>query len=101
MGCPRSIRVRGATIRRRPPHGLTALHTNGRNDLNTHFAGWETGRYDRYPWMVLGWVAARRGEVAKARTQMAMMVGRFTADRGTVTINELGFYQRIVGLIGA
>jgi hypothetical protein len=62
--------------------------------LNKTTPGWEDGRYDAYPWAVLGFVAARRGATAQAQTQMRMVENRFAGDRGVVTINELGFYQR-------
>jgi hypothetical protein len=68
--------------------------------LNQGWPGWAQGGYDPYPWMVLGWCAALRDEVALARAQQAMMVARFASDRGLVTINELGFHERIRQRLG-
>ncbi|HEX5390259.1 MAG TPA: hypothetical protein VFW67_10890 [Burkholderiaceae bacterium] len=62
--------------------------------LNAKSPGWETGRYDPYPWAILGYTAAMRGLRAQATTQQASIEKLFTANRGLVTINELGFYQR-------
>jgi hypothetical protein len=62
--------------------------------LNAQFTGWETGRHDAFPWMVLGYTAALRGERALAEAQMTTLASRYVSQRGVVTINELGFYQR-------
>lgn len=62
--------------------------------LNAHSPGWETGRYDPFPWAVLGYVAALRGQVVQARNQLAAIDKTFVSNRSLVTINELGFYLR-------
>ena len=64
------------------------------NYLNAQSPQWEDGRYDPYPWAILGYTAAMRGLRAQATTQQASIEKLFTANRGLVTINELGFYQR-------
>lgn len=68
--------------------------------LNTRFEGWASGRYDAFPWMVLGYTAAMRGERALAEAQMTTLASRFVSQRGVVTINELGFYQRTLIRLG-
>ncbi len=45
-----------------------------------------------YPWMLLGYVAAKRGDKARAQQQMALL----RANLGKAIINELGFYKRIL-----
>lgn len=45
-----------------------------------------------YPWMLLGYVAAKRGDKARAQQQMALL----RANIGKAIINELGFYKRIL-----
>lgn len=67
--------------------------------LNRVTPNWQDGRYDAYPWAVLGFVAAKRGATAQAQGQLQMMNSKFITDRGLVTINELGFYQRSVSLL--
>jgi len=67
---------------------------SGWNYFNTNSPGWEDGRYDVYPWAVLGFVAAQRGLYTQARAQMATIERLFASNRAMVTINELGFYQR-------
>ena len=62
--------------------------------LETYSPGWADGRYDAFPWAVLGFAAAKRGKFAQARTQMTMIEQKFVDNRGLVTINELGFYLR-------
>ena len=67
--------------------------------LNRMSPNWQDGRYDAYPWAVLGFVAAKRGAMAQAQAQLQMINGKFQTDRGLVTINELGFYQRAVSVL--
>jgi hypothetical protein len=62
--------------------------------LNQYSPNWQDGRYDAYVWSVLGFVAARRGQTVQAQAQMRTLEACFLANRGLVTINELGFYQR-------
>ena len=43
---------------------------------------------------MLGLAAAKRGQSALARAQLASMEKTFASNRAMITINELGFYQR-------
>lgn len=73
---------------------LAPLFDAGWKHLNTHSPGWEDGRHNPFAWAVLGYVAARRGQHALARAQMASIEKAFVSHRALVTINELGFYRR-------
>jgi hypothetical protein len=73
---------------------LEPLFANGWTYLNTQSPGWETGKYDPFPWAVLGYAAALRGQTVQAKTQLASIEKIFVANRSLVTINELGFYLR-------
>lgn len=73
---------------------LTGRFAAGWNYLNTQSPGWETGRHDPFPWAILGYVAALRGQSGQARSQLAAINTTFAANRSLVTINELGFYLR-------
>jgi hypothetical protein len=77
------------------------LFNYGWNWLNKNTPSWEDGRYDPYPWAVLGFVAAKRGNTTKARTQLTMIENKFVTNRAQVTINELGFYQRARAILGS
>lgn len=82
--------------------GLTELapyFDRGWAYLNRTTPNWQDGRYDAYPWAVLGFVAAKRGATSQAQAQLQMINGKFQTDRGLVTINELGFYQRAVSVL--
>jgi len=77
--------------------GLTELapfYDRAWNYLQTNSPGWSDGRYDPYPWQVLGFAAAKRGDVATAQAHMRTTEQKFVSQRPLVTINELGFYQR-------
>ena len=78
---------------------LSAYYDKGWAYLNRVSPNWHDGRYDAYPWAVLGFVAAKRGATAQARAQITMIESKFINDRGVVTINELGFYQRAKSLL--
>jgi len=78
---------------------LSPLFDRGYRFLETYSPGWADGRYDPYPWAVLGFVAARRGQFAQARTQTTLIEQKFVDSRALVTINELGFYQRTQRLL--
>lgn len=78
---------------------LAPLFDHGWAYLNQQSPGWETGRYDPYPWAILGQVAALRGQTTQARTQLAHIEQLFSTNRALVTINELGFYQRARSLL--
>lgn len=69
-------------------------YDNGYAYLNTHAPTWST-QIDPgagYPWMLLGYVAAKRGDTARAQQQMALL----RANSGKAIINEIGFYKRIL-----
>ncbi|WP_155301337.1 hypothetical protein [Cupriavidus necator] len=69
-------------------------YDNGYAYLNAHAPTWST-QIDPgagYPWMLLGYVAAKRGDTARAQQQMALL----RANSGKAIINELGFYKRIL-----
>lgn len=76
-----------------------AQFDSGWSYLNQHSPLWEDGRYDTYPWAILGFVAAQRGARAQAQAQMATVEKLFSLNRPRVTINELGFYQRMANLM--
>jgi hypothetical protein len=78
---------------------LAGNFTPAWNYLNTQTPNWQDGRYDPFPWAVLGFVAALRKERVIASTQMTMIEQRFAKQRAMVTINELGFYQRMVNVL--
>lgn len=67
--------------------------------LNRNSPNWQDGRYDAFPWAILGFVAAQRGQFAQATAQAELVQRMFSLNRERVTINELGFYQRIVNLL--
>lgn len=67
--------------------------------LNTYSPQWPREIYDPYPWAILGYVAAKRGDRARAQTQMAASEQKFAATPALLTINELGFYQRTKSLL--
>ncbi len=73
---------------------LAPLYDRGWAYLEKHTPRWETGQYDPYSWAILGYVAAKRGNATQAKAQLATIEKAFVANRGVVTINELGFYQR-------
>ena len=60
--------------------------------LNLLAPGWEHGGYDYFPWMMLGAVAAGRGDATRATTQQRMCDALYASDRTRVTCNELGWY---------
>ncbi|GAA4031519.1 hypothetical protein [Actimicrobium antarcticum] len=78
---------------------LSSYYDKAFNYMNRVTPNWQDGRYDDYPWAVLGYVAAKRGASAQAKTQMTRVEKLFTSNRGIVTINELGFYQRSKSLL--
>lgn len=78
---------------------LAPMFDRAWNYLGQYAAGWEDGRYDAYPWAILGLVAAKRGQTAPARAQLRQIQGKFITQRALVTINELGFYQRTLNVL--
>lgn len=73
---------------------LASLFSYGWNTLNALSPGWETGKLDPYPWAILGYVAALRGETTLAVAKTRSVEQLFASNRSLVTINELGFYLR-------
>lgn len=67
--------------------------------LNTWSPRWPSGIYDPFAWCILGYVAAKRGDVARAQAQLQTTERLHARDPGLVTINELGFYQRTRNLL--
>lgn len=69
--------------------------------LNKHTPQWWTGQYDPYPWNMVAYCAAKRGESANAQKHLAMCDGRFAnrKQRPKVMINELGWYMRTRSLL--
>jgi hypothetical protein len=78
---------------------LAPYFDRGWQFLEAYSPGWADGRYDVYPWAVLGFAAARRGRMAQARAQVALIEQQFVDRRALVTLNELGFYQRTKRLL--
>lgn len=73
---------------------LTPLFDRGWAYLNSNSPNWQDGRYDPFSWAILGFVAAKRGQVSQAKAQLSAVEAKFASNRSLVTINELGFYQR-------
>ena len=67
--------------------------------LNTWSPRWPNEAYDPFPWCILGYVAAKRGDAGRAQTQLTTTEARYQSDPGLVTINELGYYQRTRNLL--
>ena len=73
---------------------LSPYYDRAWNFFNSNSPGWEKGTLDPYPWAVLGFAAAKRGQTALAQAQLASIEKTFATNRPMITINELGFYQR-------
>jgi hypothetical protein len=73
---------------------LSAYYDKGWSYLNLYTPNWQNGQYDAFPWAILGYVAAIRQQPSMALTQQHMIEAKFISNRGLITINELGFYQR-------
>lgn len=73
---------------------LADLYTPAYAYLNNNFPNWEAGGYDPFPFAVIGYAAALRGDAAKATAQLALVENKFALDRGKVTLNELGWYAK-------
>ena len=73
---------------------LSAYYDKAWSYLNLYSPNWQNGQYDPFPWAILGFVAAKRGQTAQAHAQMSMIESKFITNRAMITINELGFYQR-------
>lgn len=82
------------------PQAFGVIETSSHDDaayrfLNTYSPRWPYEAYDPFPWCILGHVAAKRGDTARARTQLSATEALYQSHPDRVTINELGFYQRI------
>ncbi len=87
----------------------TLWGTDGYAYLNQNAPDWPigkcntpTGKCDDFPWILLGYVAAKRGDKATALRQVNHIKAISTdpAQRQYLTINELGWYQRTIDLLG-
>ena len=80
---------------------LSGYYDQAWNFFNGNTPGWEKGILDPYPWAVLGRAAAKRGQSALAKAQLASIEKTFSVNRPLVTINELGFYQRTQSVLAS
>ena len=78
---------------------LSTYFTAAYKFLNQYSPQWPNEIYDPFPWAILGYVAAKRGDTNRARTQMAATEKKYASQPALVTINELGFYQRTKSLL--
>lgn len=78
---------------------LAPYYDRAWNFFSANSPRWETGALDPYPWAVLGFAAAKRGNTTIAKAQLASIEKTFATNRALVTINELGFYQRAKSLL--
>jgi len=60
--------------------------------INALSPGWETSKLNPYPWAILDYVAAKRGETPLAVAKARSIEQLFASNRSLVAINELGFY---------
>jgi hypothetical protein len=67
--------------------------------LNTWHPRWPQEVDDPFPWCILGFTAARRGDATRARLQQTSTERKYLSNPGLVTINELGYYQRTQSLL--
>lgn len=86
------------------PQAFGVIETSSHDDaayrfLNTYAPRWPAEAYDPFPWCILGYVAAKRGDSSRALAQLAATDQKYQSDPGLVTINELGFYQRTRSLL--
>jgi len=78
---------------------LSTYFTAAYQFLNRYSPRWPNEIYDPFPWAILGYVAAKRGDTSRARTQMAATEKKYASQPALVTINELGFYQRTQSIL--
>lgn len=78
---------------------LSSYYTQAYQFLNTYAPQWTQEVYDPYPWTILGYVAAKRGDTARAVLQLQASDLKFATHPEYLTINELGFYQRTRSLL--
>ena len=86
------------------PQAFGVIETSSHDDaayrfLNTYSPRWPDEAYDPFPWCILGYVAAKRGDTSRAQTQLSATEALYQSHPERVTINELGFYQRIRSLM--
>ena len=67
--------------------------------LNTWKPQWTREIDDPFPWAMLGYVAAKRGDTARASLQMQATDRKFASNPAYLTINELGYYLRTRGIL--
>lgn len=86
-----------------PGNASTTHYTAGYAYLNKNAPTWATGQCgtqpcdpNYFPWGILGYVAAVRGDCTNAKKQQDTIANLFTTKRSAVTINELGWYLRNV-----
>jgi hypothetical protein len=95
----------GATCQVYPQvFGLTELadtYDGAWDYLSAKAVGWESGGLDAFPWAILGYAAALRGQKALAQAQMGNTERVFKNNQSLVTINELGFYLRTRAIVTA
>ena len=70
--------------------------------LNAHELNWPTTLCGGFPWALLGYVAALRGDTVRAEKQIAFIrsLAQNPQERGTLSINELGWYARTQVVLG-
>ena len=88
-----------------PDNASTTHYTAGYAYLNKNAPTWATGQCgtkpcdpNYFPWGILGYVAAVRGDCTNAKKQQDTIANLFTTKRSAVTINELGWYLRNVAI---
>jgi hypothetical protein len=72
-----------------------AWRAAGYAHLNRYQSAWPTSMCPDYPWVLLGYVAAIRGDTQRARAKLSHIerLAAEPANRGLITINELGWYR--------
>jgi hypothetical protein len=63
--------------------------------INKHMPRWAECSYDTAPWMILGYTAALMGDKEKATQQLRYVRELAHKKRNVVTINELGYAERL------
>ena len=86
------------------PQAFGVIETSSHDDaayrfLNTWSPRWPNEAYDPFPWCILGYVAAKRGDTSRAQSQLSATEALYQDHPERVTINELGFYQRTRSLL--
>jgi len=78
---------------------LSTYFTPAYQFLNRYSPQWPNEIYDPYPWAILGYLAAKRGDNTRANAQMVATEKKYASQPALVTINELGFYQRTKSIL--